>query len=274
MIVEQIFTDSPLRNFSYIVYDENARDKGRVFCIDPWDSEQIIAFLESRNLKLTHIINSHEHADHTRGNAGLIEYYGALLWAHPNAAQWIYNLDRGLNSGEKIVIAEDSYFEVMHSPGHTFAHISLLLYRKQRAYAVFSGDTFFNAGVGNCRNGGDPSALYETISNQYAALAHSIYLYPGHEYMGNNLRFTLRYEAKNGKARELLKRWEENEMKGKGAEKSYPLSNIGLERQINLFLRIEERELRQSLERQFPHIKAKNSPKEMFLALRQLRDRW
>ena len=274
IVLEQIFTNSPLRNFSYIVY---ASDKSRVFCIDPWDSGQIIHFLESRGLFLTHIINTHEHGDHTRGNAALLEYYSHSkkekerlhIWAHPNASPLIPNMDRGLEAGEKIPITEDSYFEVMDTPGHTFAHISLLLYKGKEIYGVFSGDTFFNAGVGNCYNGGDPSTLYESISSLYAPLPDTCRLYPGHEYMGNNLKFTLRYEANNKEAQLLLEKYEEF-----ARRKHYPPSNIGLERQINLFLRLEGRELGQELEKSFPELKAESSSKDIFLCLRKLRDCW
>ena len=274
MILKQIFTESPLRNFSYLVY---APDKSRVFCIDPWDSKQIINFLESHKLRLTHIINTHEHSDHTRGNGGLLEYYGRCekgkegieIWAHPNAAPWVPNVSRGLEAGEKIKITESSYFEVMDSPGHTFAHISLLLYKEKKIYGVFSGDTFFNAGVGNCYNGGDPAVLYESISSLYAPLPDPTYLYPGHEYMGNNLKFTLHYEMNNKAARSLLKKYE-----ALAKVKDYPLSSIGLERQINLFLRLEVNELGQELQRYFPEINAQSSPKDIFLCLRKLRDRW
>ena len=161
----------------------------------------------------------------------------------------------------------------MDSPGHTFAHISLLLYRKKEAYAVFSGDTFFNAGVGNCHNGGEPGTLYESISSQYATLPDSVYLYPGHEYMSNNLKFTLHYEINNTSAQELLKKHQKS-LSLSSKTKNYPPSTIGLERQINLFLRLEGAELRQKLQTCFPQIDAQTSSKNIFLYLRQLRDRW
>ena len=60
----------------------------------------------------------------------------------------------------------------------------------------------FNAGVGHCRSG-DPNVLYNTFSTKIAALPDKTRVYPGHEYMDNNLGFTLDREPDNEVAREL-----------------------------------------------------------------------
>ena len=56
--------------------------------------------------------------------------------------------------------------------------------------AVFSGDTLFNAGVGNCRNGGNVHDLYQTVVNIYDELDDEVIVYPGHDYLLNNLKFS------------------------------------------------------------------------------------
>ncbi len=268
MRIQQIYTNSPLRNFSYLVYDERA--KNRAFCIDPWDADQISAVLEREGLSgLSAVINTHEHADHTRGNAALTERYQVPIWAHENAQYQIKHMDRALKAGEKIPIDEHSYLEVLDTPGHTFAHLSLLLYRNQEAYAVFSGDTFFHAGVGNCYNGGDPEVLYETITAKYALMEDNVHVYPGHDYMANNLLFSLSCEQDNLKARASLLSYKERLAKG-----LYLVSTMGLEHQINTFLRLDSSSLRQTLIRRYEHLHEKSSHKEFFLALRKLRDNW
>ena len=70
--------------------------------------------------------------------------------------------------------------------------------------ALFCGDTLFNAGAGNCHNGGHPAELYKTFDEQLARLPSSTLIYPGHDYVENNLRFTLDCEPDNKKAREML----------------------------------------------------------------------
>ncbi len=265
MYCEQIFTDSPLRNFSYILYSE---DRNKVFCIDPWDAEKISEYLKTKGLKLTHIINTHEHRDHTRGNLGLQERYQPHILAHEKAEGFIPCQNQGLKGGEKIAITDTSFLEVVDTPGHTFAHLTLLLHREKKPFAVFSGDTFFNAGVGNCHNGGDPEILYQTIYEYYRLLPDHLYVYPGHDYMKNNLGFTLRYESDNNQAKEMEKQY----------QKSSQVSTIGLEREINLFLRLDSPELRREIRHHFPNMRfegsSSNLNKQFFLALRMLRDRW
>ena len=86
----------------------------------------------------------------------------------------------------------------------TLAHLCLLLEGPGGPKGIFSGDTLFNAGVGNCHNGGDPEVLFETVSKQLKDLPGDVLLYPGHEYLENNLGFTLDREPSNGDAKTLL----------------------------------------------------------------------
>ena len=52
----------------------------------------------------------------------------------------------------------------------------------------------FNAGAGNCHHGGHPAELYDTFIDQLATLPDDTLIYPGHDYIGNNLEFTLEME--------------------------------------------------------------------------------
>ena len=61
----------------------------------------------------------------------------------------------------------------------------------------------FNAGAGNCHGGGHPRELFGTFSRQLAVLADETLVYPGHDYITNNLSFTLDREPDNQKARQL-----------------------------------------------------------------------
>jgi hypothetical protein len=64
-------------------------------------------------------------------------------------------------------------------------------------------DTPFNACAGNCHNGGHPTEL-KTFSERLAKLPPPTLIYPGHDYIENNLRFTLSREPDNKTAREML----------------------------------------------------------------------
>jgi hydroxyacylglutathione hydrolase len=64
--------------------------------------------------------------------------------------------------------------------------------------ALFCGDTLFNAGAGNCHNGGIPRAVQD-LREQLAGCPTTRCVYPGHDYIENNLRFTLDREPDNAR---------------------------------------------------------------------------
>ena len=83
----------------------------------------------------------------------------------------------------------------LDTPGHTMSHICLL--SKTDTPALFSGDTLFAAGAGNCSGGGDPEELFNTFVRQLAELPGRTRVYPGHDYIANNLGFTVDREPDN-----------------------------------------------------------------------------
>src|SRR3546814_6653314 len=91
-------------------------------------------------------------------------------------------------AGDVVKVGRTVELESLDTPGHTMSHVCLLSRGDQPA--LFCGDTLFNAGAGNCHNGGHPSELYQTFAGQLAKLPDDTLIYPGHDYIGNNLRFT------------------------------------------------------------------------------------
>jgi hydroxyacylglutathione hydrolase len=255
--VHQIFTHNSLRNFNYIIeYADN-----KAIIIDPYDAGQLLKILQDKNLELVHIINTHEHFDHTAGNDSLKAKTNATILAHYNARDKIKGVDKFLNKGDKIELTDKNYLEVMDTPGHTFAHLCLKLVENDLVRAVFTGDTLFNAGVGNCHNNGDSEKLFETIMRQFETLPDEVLIYPGHEYLENNCNFTLNYEKENKFANEIIK-----EYKKLLEEGIYYVSTIAVEKKINLFFRCEEDSVKNSL--------GIDDKKELFLKLRELRNSW
>ena len=250
-MIIQLYTESRLRNYTYLI--EGAEGW---YCVDPFNADQV---LENIKGKLLAVINTHEHWDHTCGNDELVKKTGCEVWAHCNAKGNIPGVDRFLNKDDVVDLGENKSFLVMDTPGHTHAHLCLLLKEGEKPLAVFTGDTLFNAGVGNCNNGGDPEVLFETINSQFQNLADDIAVYPGHEYLGNNLKFTLDREPSNEKANELLKEYEKN---------NFLVTNMKMERNINTFLRLEENEVIKNLSGDT------SNKKQVFLRLRELRNKW
>lgn len=259
MNVIQIYTSSSLRNFSYIVEGSH----GHLFIIDPWDAQEIMDFCIRRGGLIKGVINTHEHWDHTRGNEEIYEKTNCAVYAHPRGKGNIPQLNRPVSDGDEIQIDGQTKLKILETPGHTMAHLSLLLIRKGTPVGIFTGDTLFNAGVGNCRNGGDPNVLYETIIKKFKVLPKEIIVYPGHEYLENNLRFTLECEPSNKKARKWLRRYKEIDWL------NHPVATtMEDEFEINTFLRLNSQEIRDNV---------KGNPcdeRETFLRLREKRNSW
>ncbi|TDJ05448.1 MAG: MBL fold metallo-hydrolase [Deltaproteobacteria bacterium] len=257
MKIHQIYTYNYLRNFTYLL----ETNEGDFYCVDPWEAQEIMDKVPQGKLKA--VINTHEHEDHTRGNADLVKMQGCEIWAHENAKGKIPGVTRFLSKGEKIILGGEWSIEVLDTPGHTFAHLCLLIKEGDKPHAVITGDTLFNAGVGNCYNGGDSGVLYETISSQFIDLPDEVLLYPGHEYLENNLKFTLDREPENTQALKLLEKVDKLNM-----DEDYFTTNLGLEKEVNAFLRLGEKSIREHLPI------SPSSDKEVFVSLRELRDKW
>jgi hydroxyacylglutathione hydrolase len=201
MIVRQVWTGNAYRNFNYLIA---CAETGEALAIDPLDHEKCFAAAKREGWEITQILNTHEHRDHTGGNVPLAQKTGATVLAHKNAKDKIPEMARGLSAGDVIKVGRTVELEALDTPGHTMSHVCLLSRTDQPA--LFSGDTLFNAGAGNCHNGGHPEALYETFSQQLAKLGDETLIYPGHDYIDNNLRFTLSREPDNRRAQEMLEK--------------------------------------------------------------------
>ncbi len=257
MLIERIWVGNPGRNFNYLVACEAT---GNALAVDPFDAGQVLAAATRRGWRITQIVNTHEHGDHTAGNAGVVAATGASVLAHPRAVARIGSVDREVGQGDRIAVGSSVHLEVLATPGHTPAHICL-----PNGDALFTGDTLFNAGVGNCRKGGDAASLYETFATVIAALPDSLRIYPGHEYLRRNLTFAVDREPGNARAHRILERIENIE----GA--SAPVLTLGDEREINVFLRVDSPEVAAGVAAASGCTRA--SAQEVFLALRQLKDR-
>jgi hydroxyacylglutathione hydrolase len=263
MIVEQIWTGNAYRNFNYLVI---CPETGDALAIDPLDYEKCLAAASNNGWTITKILNTHEHGDHTGGNKAMVDATGASIIAHENAVNRIPNMDRGVKAGDIIKIGNTVEMECLDTPGHTMSHICLLSHTDQPA--LFSGDTLFNAGAGNCHNGGHPNQLYETFSNQLDNLGDTTLIYPGHDYLINNLEFTLDREPDNDAAHKLMTEFEDQD------PNDALVTTLAMEREINTFFRLENPTVIARLQESFPDLGDAPSPRDVFLKLRELRNSW
>lgn len=238
--VKRFFAYNELRNFSYLLYDDQS---GKSWVIDPYDGDVIKDYIKKMNLNLSGILNTHQHFDHIRGNALLIDYFKADV----------------IKSRGEIKLTEGESLEFLDSPGHTMDHQVFLL-KSGSGLSLFAGDTLFNSGVGNCKNGGDVETLYLTTQKLLSILDDKTLMYPGHDYTQNNLKFAGQFEPENKNIAQALYEVGEQEVEIRG------IRSIGEEKKLNPFFALD----RLRLTPQFSNM----TEKEIFFELRRQRDSW
>ena len=263
MLIERVWAANDYRNFHYLIA---CPQSGEALAIDPLVWKRCLDVARDRGWQITQVLNTHEHGDHTGGNEGMVGATGAKVLAHAGAAGRIGGVDRGLSKGDVIRVGRTVELECLDTPGHTMTHVCLLSHGEQPA--LFCGDTLFNAGAGNCHNGGDPAVLYETFATQLARLPDATRVYPGHEYLSRNLEFTLDREPDNAAATEWLGRSRALD------PANAPITTLGQEKQFNTFLRLQSPSVIARLRERFPEIAEKPDARTVFMKLRQLRNSW
>ena len=263
MIVEQVWTANAYRNFNYLIA---CPDSGEALAIDPLDHKKCLGAAKDKGWDITQVLNTHEHGDHTGGNAAVIAATGAKLLAHANAKDKIPGMDRGLSAGDAIRVGKTVELEALDTPGHTMSHVCLLSHTDTPA--LFCGDTLFNAGAGNCHSGGHPEELYHTFASQLAKLPDETLVYPGHDYITNNLGFTLDREPDNACAKALLA-----DVGDQDPDRAM-VTTLGLEKEINTFFRLHSPSVIARLREAFPNLPDEPDDKTVFLKLRELRNSW
>lgn len=263
MLLERIWSGNAYRNFHYLIA---CPETGEALAVDPLEWRLCWSSARAKGWQITQILNTHEHGDHTGGNAGLVQATGARVLAHAAAAARIGGVDVGLQKGDIIKVGRTVELECLDTPGHTLAHICLLSHTDEPA--LFSGDTLFNAGAGNCHNGGEPHLLYQTFVSQLARLSDSTRVLPGHEYLARNLEFTLDREPGNGDAQALLAEVRQV------PPKSVPITTLGQEKRINTFFRLGSPAVIARLRQAYPGMGEQPDAETVFLKLRELRNKW
>jgi len=263
VIVEQIWTANDYRNFNYLIA---CPETGEAMAIDPLDHEKCLARAKDKGWTITQVLNTHEHGDHIGGNKQVVAATGAKLLAHANAKDKIPGIDVGLGAGDVVKVGKTVELESLDTPGHTMSHVCLLSHTDQPA--LFCGDTLFNAGAGNCKGGGHPVELYATFTGQLDKLPDDTLTYPGHDYIANNLEFTLDREPDNARAKTLL-----GELEGQDLDQAF-VTTLALEKEVNTFFRLHSPTVVEKLREAYPDLPADPSAQEVFVKLRELRNSW
>ncbi len=212
-------------------------ESGAVACVDPSEAAPVKAKLDALGWKLTHILNTHHHPDHTGGNLELKRATGATIVGPAADKARIPGIDVALAENETYDFGKETA-RVYDIPGHTRGHIAFWF---EKAKAVFTGDTLFSLGCGRLFEG-TPAQMWHSLS-KLRRLPADTKVYCGHEYTQSNAKFALAIDPENPalKARAA----EVDALRAQG--KATLPSTIGSECAANPFLRAADPVLARSV---------------------------
>ncbi len=183
MYLEQFFVEG-LGCASYLV---GCEAQGVAAVVDPErDVERYIEAARNRGLKITHIIETHLHADHVSGNTDLAARTSAKIYVHQEAKASFDH--EPLKEGAVLELGQVR-LAVQHTPGHTPESITLLVSdttRAEQPWMALTGDTLFVGDVGRPDLVGPEAArelagnLYESLFDKLLKQEDALLIYPGH----------------------------------------------------------------------------------------------
>lgn len=195
MIQVQSFTFNPFSENTYVVYDETRSgviiDPG---CYEPDEKMTLTRFIDTENIKVKYLLNTHCHIDHVLGNDFVKERYKVPLLIHAKEAPVLKAVkayaptygfaqyheaepDEYLEEGKPISFGNVE-FQILFLPGHAPGHVGF--YHKE-SKSLFGGDVLFDGSIGRTDlPGGDMNTLISSIQIKVFALPDDVIVYPGH----------------------------------------------------------------------------------------------
>jgi len=216
-------------NYSYLILSGD-----EAVAVDTSDAATVNNALKIRGLKLSMILSTHHHADHTGGNEKLHRQTGCTV---AGADRRITACTAILADNENITVNGHAIV-CMHLPGHTNGSCAFYLPGTQ---SLFTGDTLFYAGCGRlfeCT----ASTMHHSI-RRIMTLPAETHIYAGHEYTLDNLDFARSVEPSNNDVVQR-KRLVEKTLRQQGM---YGPSTLETELATNPFMRTGSHAIRSTL---------------------------
>jgi len=216
-------------------------DKEHAFVVDPGDAGPVLQLLRQQGLKLTDILATHHHWDHTGAIVQLKKLSGCRVIG--GDGDRIPAIDCVLGDRDIITVGMVKICSLT-TPGHT--HSSVCYYIEEpgdnEERIILTGDTLFVGGCGRCFEC-DAETMWRSLQ-KLAALPGDTLVYPGHDYAVENYEFALLIEPYNEMVRQRLQEVKEAQKEGMQAVPS----TISQEKMTNPFLRADSDELKAALE--------------------------
>ena len=209
------FRYSSDNNLGYLVYGDKA-----AMAIDGGAVEEILSFIETNNLILEYVTNTHSHMDHISGDKTLLDRSGAAY------------LGNGSLIKNKAVELEGSEIRVYHTPGHSSDSVTFHF-----GNFLITGDTLFNGKVGRCFSG-DLKGFLNSVKLLKNFPGETI-IYAGHDYVEEYMAFAKKLEPDNPHIEKYLEKYDSDHVH----------STLDEESRINPFLRFNDKQIISVLEK-------------------------
>jgi sulfur dioxygenase len=188
MIFEQLF-DEKSSTYTYIISSGKGREG---LIIDPVieNTDIYLNFMNSMDLKLVKVIDTHIHADHVTGLNELHKRTNCVKIMGESSKSEV--IDLRVKENDKITI-ENLELKTMYTPGHTDCSYSFLFDDK-----IFTGDTLLINGTGRTDfQNGDARAQYDSLFNKILKLPDDTKVFPAHDYNGQKFSTILKEKNNN-----------------------------------------------------------------------------
>ncbi|WP_336280773.1 hydroxyacylglutathione hydrolase [Cronobacter dublinensis] len=238
-------------NYIWVLNNED----GQCLIVDPGEAEPVLRAIEENQWQPVAVLLTHHHHDHTGGVKTLVTRFPDLV---------VYGPEETRSKGVQVIVNEGEKFNIlgceflaMATPGHTLGHFSYFSFPY-----LFCGDTMFSAGCGRLFEG-TPTQMYQSFQ-KINALPDETLICCAHEYTLSNLKFLVAILPDDPVLTQYYR--EVNELRAKN-QKTLP-SILKNERQINLYLRMEDDDLINKIN---PDLRL-SPPEERFAWLRSKKD--
>jgi hydroxyacylglutathione hydrolase len=213
-------------NYGVLLHDP---DSGATAAIDAPDAAAVEAALAATNWKLTDILVTHHHNDHTAGIPELKRKHRCRVVAPRAEAARIPDVDETVAVGDTVKVGGLTG-RVLETPGHTKGHISYIF---DDDHLAFVGDTLFSIGCGRLLEG-TPEMMWNSLL-KLRALPDETQIFCGHEYTASNIAYARTVEPDNA----ALQAWANEVAALRAANKPTIPVAIGAEKAANPFLRAD-----------------------------------
>lgn len=242
-------------NYGVLVHDPEG---GVTLSIDAPDAAAVGRALDARGWRLTHILATHHHADHTAGIPVLKAQTQCTIIGPKAESARIPGLDHAVGEPDALTLGSLDV-RVLDTPGHTIGHIA---YWIPEAKVAFVGDTLFAMGCGRILEG--TAEMMWASLQKIAALPGDTQLYCGHEYTVSNGKFGISIEPGNARLAERLAEAEA----ARAADQPTLPTRVDLELETNVFLRAGAKAIRE-------HVNLLLAPEwKVFANLRERKNRF